>query len=179
MASKQPALPESNTLALALAAKTPEEKAKAQSLAGNYTTSPQFPEPVPQFFLELPFGGDNDELTDRMALALLTSDDPDKDALQSDSLAFRDLVGHAVTVHDLRVMPGGMESGWNAYLILDITMDNDPTHKLANTGAKKPVTRLAQAWAAGEMPVTGRVVEIATRTNSGNKPLAFIVETPL
>lgn len=177
--AKTPALPENNTLALAIAAKTPEEKAKAQMLAGNYTTNERFPEPVPQFFTEMPFGGDNDELTDRMALALLTSDNPDKDALQNESLAFRDLVGHEVTVHDLRVMPGGMESGWNAYLILDITVDNDPTHRLANTGAKKPVIRLAQAWAAGEMPITGRVVEIQTRTNSGNKPLAFIAETAL
>src|ERR1700758_1040299 len=75
-----PDLPKESTLAAIAKAKTPAQKAKALSLAGNYTTSKDFPLPVPAFFLDLPVGDNNDAFTDQIALAVLTADNPDATA---------------------------------------------------------------------------------------------------
>ena len=174
-----PDLPKGSALAAVAKAKTPADKAKALSLASNYTTNEIFREPVPAFFLDLPAGDDNDALTDQIALAVLTADDPDSTAEGGGSIGMRDLVGRKVTVWDLRARPGGMPSGWKAYLLLDITVGDSEEHQIANTGAKQIVTRLARAYAEGQIPVTGFVTEIATPGSTGNKPLAFVVETPL
>jgi hypothetical protein len=174
-----PDLPKGSTLAAIAKAKTPAEKAKALSLAGNYTTSKDFPLPVPAFFLDLPIGDDNDAFTDQIALAVLTAENPDDTAEGGGSISMRDLVGQKVTVWDLRAKPGEMASGWKAFLLLDITVGDSEAHKVANTGAKQIVTRLARAFLEGAIPVSGIVTEIATPGNSGNKPLAFVVDAAL
>lgn len=177
--SNLPDLPKGSALGAVVKAKTPTEKAKALSLAGNYTTNELFRDPVPAFFLDLPAGGDNDAFTDQIALAVLTADDPDATNDEGGSIGFRDLAGKKVTVWDLRAKPGQMASGWKAFLLLDITIGDSEEHQIANTGAKQVVTRLARAYAEGQMPVTGYVTEIANAGSGGNKPLSFIVETPL
>jgi hypothetical protein len=175
--SNLPDLPKGSTLAVVTKAKTPADRAKAQSLAGTYTTNEYFRQPVPAFFLDLPRADNNDEISDRIALANLVAENPDQQALEAGTVAFRDLVNKTVTVWDLRAMAGGMESGWQAYLILDITVGDDEVHQVANTGAKQIVVRLARAYADGQIPCRGRVTEVGNRGNSGNKPLAFIVES--
>lgn len=174
-----PAVPKGSVLSVVAKAKTPADRQKARNLAGTYLTNENFKEPVPAFFFDLPFGGDNDEISDNIALSNLVAEDPDANALQSGSVAFKDLVGKQVTVWDLRAHAGGMESGWKAYLLLDITIGEDEVHQIANTGAKQIVVRLARAYAEGQIPVTGRVTEVGRPGSSGNKPLAFIVESEL
>lgn len=178
MADNLPELPRDSALDATRKAKTPAQKAKALSLAGNYTTSPVFKEPVPAFFLDLPVGDDNDAFTDQIALAVLTSDNPDATAEGGGSVGMRDLIGKRVTVWDLRAKPGGMPSGWKAFLLLDITVGDSEEHQVANTGAKQIVTRLARAYAEGSIPVTGVVTAISTPGSSGNQPLAFVVDGP-
>lgn len=173
-----PDLPKGSALAAVVKAKTPAEKTKALSLAGNYTTSQIFKEPVPAFFLDLPVGDDNDAFTDQIALAVLTSDNPDATTDGGGSIGMRDLVGKRVTVWDLRAKPGGMASGWKAFLLLDITVGDSEEHQVANTGAKQIVTRLARAYAEGQIPVTGVVTVVGTPGGGGNQPLAFVVDGP-
>jgi len=176
MPDNLPDLPKNSALEAVRKAKTHADRAKAMSLAGNYTTSDYFKQPVPAFFLDLPHGDDNEEISDRIALANLVAENPDQAATESGTVAMKDLVNVPVVVWDLRAMAGGMESGWQAYLILDITRGNDDFHEVANTGAKQVVVRLARAYAEGKLPVKGRVVEIGRGGSSGNKPLAFICE---
>lgn len=177
--SNLPDLPKGSALAAVVKAKTPADKTKALSLAGNYVTSPTFQEPVPAFFLDLPQDENMEAITDQIALQVLTADDPDATAEGGGSVGFRDLAGKKVTVWDLRARHGSIGAGWKAYLLLDITIGDSDEHLIANTGAKQVVTRLARAYAEGKIPVTGYVTEIANVGGSGNKPLAFVVETPL
>jgi hypothetical protein len=172
-----PDLPKGSALAAVTKAKTPADRAKAQALAGNYLTSPNFPEPVPAFFLDLPYSDDNDAVTDQIALAMLVAEYPDAVSTEGGSVAFRDLVGETVTVWDVRAKAGGIGAGWKAYLLLDVTVGDSELHQVANTGAKQIVVRLARAWADGQIPLKGTVTEIATAGSTGNKPLAFICET--
>jgi hypothetical protein len=171
-----PDLPKDSALNQLRKAKTPAEKIKAQVALGQYVTTPDFPEAVPAFFTELPFGGNDEELTDRISLNLFTSDEPDKVASEKASTGGRELVGKSITVWDLRAMPGGMGKGWKAYLLMDVTVEDSELHQLVNTGAKQVVARLARAWCEGQIPIKGRIVEIQTSGGGEGKPLAFIAE---
>jgi hypothetical protein len=171
-----PDLHPDSPLAAVRQAQTPAERQKAQWLAGQYTTSDYFKEPVPAFFLDLPKGDDADEITDRIALATLTAEDPDRQAAEGGSTAIRDLVNQTIVIWDIRAMAGGMDSGWKAYLVLDFTRGDSEHHEVGNTGAKQVVARLARAYTDGQLPLKGRVVEISKPGMSGNKPLVFIGE---
>ena len=171
-----PGLPKNSPLALVAKAKTPADRQKAMSLAGNYVSNEYFREPVPAFFLDLPHGDSTDEITDRIALAALVAENPDQLAAESGSTAMRDLVNIPIVVWDIRAMAGGMDSGWKAFLIFDFTRGNDDYHEVGNTGAKQIVVRLARAYAEGRLPLKGRVVEISRGGSGGNKPLAFVAE---
>jgi hypothetical protein len=171
-----PDLPKNSALAAVRSAQTDADRQKARFLAGQYTTDDYFTEPVPAFFLDLPHGDQNDEISDRIALANLVAEDPDRAAQEAGTTALKDLVNIPIVVWDVRAMRGGLESGWNAYLILDFTRGNDDWHEVGNTGAKQVVVRLARAFADGRLPIKGRVIEIARGGSSNNKPLAFIAE---
>jgi hypothetical protein len=146
---------------------------------GQYVTNENFREPVPAFLTELPFGGNDEETTDRIALNLFAADDPDDVGGPGESLNAMKLVGHDVVVWDIRVKPGSKGGGWKAYLLMDVTIDGAELHQLANTGAKQVVVRLARAWAEGLLPIKGRVVQINAGSGSENTPLAFITEPVL
>ena len=176
MTDNLPELRPDSALAAVRAAKTPQERAKAQMLAGQYVTSKNFPEAVPAFFLDLPYADDNDEITDRIALANLVAEDPDALAAESGTTAMRDLVRQSIVVWDLRAKAGGMDSGWKAYLIFDYTIGDSDLHHVGNTGSKQIVVRLARAYADGALPLKGVVTEISRAGGGSNKPLAFIAE---
>ena len=169
-------LPASTVLARIKTASSPEERATLQTEAMALVDDDRFPRPVPRFLLELPYGGDSDEITDRIAGAILVADDPDEAQGDSGSSAGKDITGKTATVHDLVVMPANpqkvdQKKGWPAYLLLDVTLGDDPHHLVVNTGAKQAVTRLARAWAEGQLPVTGAFSEIP-----GTNAVTFIVE---
>lgn len=157
-------------------AKTPEARAELQAQAMGLVDSDRFPRPVPRFLTELPYGGDSDEITDRIAGAILVADDPDAAQADAGSQAGKDLIGTKATVHDLAVMPSNPQKvqqtrGWPAYLLLDVTLGDGQAHIVVNTGAKQAVVRLARAWADGELPISGVFTEIP-----GTNAVTFIAE---
>lgn len=176
MSDNLPAVPESSVFGLLRKQLSPEDRAKLQSQAMERVEDERFPRPVPLFLTELPFGGDDDEITDRIAAAVLMADDPD--AAQSDqgTVAGKDLVGETIVVWDLRVMAGEKTGGWGAYLLLDVTVGDSQDHVVANTGAKQAVTRLARCWADGELPARGAFTTIPNTGKRGEPALTFMCE---
>lgn len=155
---------------------TPEERAKAQAALMEKVEDERFTAMVPRFLTLLPFGGDNDEITDRIASMILVAEDPDKAQDESGTTAGKDLVGKTVTVWDIRVVPGKKPGGWGAYLLFDFTRKDSEVHEVGNTGAKQAVGRLANAWAKGELPLTGAFSEIDGTGAAGNAAVTFIGE---
>lgn len=155
---------------------TGAERAKAQTELMERVPDDRFDTEVPRFLTLLPFGGDNDEITDRIASMILVSEDPDKAQDESGTTAGKDLVGETVTVWDIRVVPGKKPGGWGAYLLFDFTRKDSEVHEVGNTGAKQAVGRLANAWAKGEFPLTGAFSEIAGTGASGNPAVTFVGE---
>jgi hypothetical protein len=176
MSDNLPELAPDGALNAVREAKTPDQRQKAANLAGQYTTSSYFTEPVPAFFLDLPHGDNNEDISDRIALQALTAEDPDEAVTGSGTTSMQDLVNRTIVVWDIRAMAGGMDKGWKAYLIFDYTEGDSDYHRVGNTGAKQIVTRLARAYADGRFPLKGRVCEISRSGGSGNKPLAFVAE---
>ena len=158
---------------------TPAERAKAQAALMERVDDERFSRPVPRFITFLPFGGDDDEITDRIASAILVAEDPDEAQTQQGTTAGRDLIGKTCTVWDLRVLDGEKPGGWGAYLILDVTVGDDEVHRVVNTGAKQVVARLANAWAAGQLPLRGVFAEIDGTGKRGNAAVTFIAEPEL
>lgn len=136
----------------------------------------RFARPVPRFLTELPYGGDDDEITDRIAAAILVAADPDKAQESTGTTKAPDLVGKPITVHDIRVNDGDLEGGWGVYLLVDFTEGDSDDHRIMNTGSKDIVVRLARAWAGGELPVSGVICAKPGTGKRGNAALAFIVE---
>lgn len=152
------------------------EKAGLRAHAMEYVVDDRFSRPLPRFLTELPWAGSNEAITDRIAAQLLTAPDPDKMPDDDGTIAFQKLVGHTVTVYDIAVMEGDKPGGWAGYLLMDVTVDDDPEHIVANTGAKEAVMRLAIAWARDEFPLTGRPTEKPLKNTSGNRPVMFLAE---
>jgi hypothetical protein len=177
--SKEIVLHQSTVLARIKTAATPEERAVLQAEAMTLVEDDRFPRPLPRFLIELPYGGDSDEITDRIASAILVSEDPDAAQAEGGSMAGKDMIGKKATVHDLVVLPTNPEKvkgkgGWPCYLLLDVSLDDDPARYVVNTGAKQAVTRLARAWADNQLPVSGVFTEIP-----GTNAVTFMVEPPL
>jgi len=158
---------------------SPAERAKAQYALMERVEDERFTKPVPRFLTLLPFGGDDDEITDRIASAILVADDADAAQSEQGTTAGKELVGKVVTVWDLRVFDGDKPGGWGAFLLLDVTVGDDEVHKAVNTGAKQAVTRLANAWAKGELPITGTFAEIEGTGKRGNVAITFVAEPAL
>lgn len=155
---------------------TPAERAKAQAALMERVEDERFTKPVPRFLTHLPFGGDDDEITDRIASAILVAEDPEEAQNEQGTTAGKDLVGKRITVWDLRVLDGDKPGGWGAFLLLDVTVGDDEVHKVVNTGAKQVVGRLANAWAKGELPITGTFAEIDGTGKRGNAAITFVAE---
>lgn len=177
--SKDMAVPTTGILAQLAGKLTPAERAKLQAASMERVEDERFGHPIPRFLLDLPFGGDGDEITDRIASAVLVAEDPDEMQNMSGTTAGKDLVRKPVTVWDLRVLPGDKPGGWGAFLLLDITVGDSEEHVIVNTGAKQVVTRLARCWADGQLPVRGAFAEIDGTGRQGNAALAFVVEPAL
>lgn len=154
----------------------PAERAKAQAALMEKVEDDRFGSPVPRFLTVLPFGGDNDEITDRIASMILVSEDPDRAQDESGTTAGKDLVGVRLTVWDIRVVPGKKPGAWGAYLLFDFTRDGSEVHEVGNTGAKQAVARLANAWAKEELPLTGTFAEIDGTGAAGNAAVTFVAE---
>ena len=155
---------------------TAADRAKAQTHLMEKVEDERFARPVPRFLTFLPYGGDDDEITDRIASAILVSENPDEAAAGQSTTAGRELVGKKITVWDVRVMDGDKPGGWGAYMLADITVGDDEVHQVINTGAKQVVATWAAKWARGEMPFSGTFAEIDSTGKRGNKALAFIIE---
>lgn len=178
MSDNLPTLPEASVLGLLRQPLSGAERAKLQAAAMERVEDERFPRPVPRFLTELPYGGDDDEITDRIAASVLVAEDPDTAQSESGTLAGKGLVGKSVVVWDLRVLAGEKPGGWGAFLLLDVTVDDSDEHLVANTGAKQAVTRLARCWVDGELPVKGSFAEIAGTGKNGNAAVTFITEPP-
>jgi hypothetical protein len=176
MSDNLPAVPESSVFGLLRTALSSQERAKLQVMAMEKVTDDRFRRPVPLFLTQLPFGGDNDAITDRIAAMILVADDPDAAQSDAGTMALKDLVGESIIVWDLRVMPGDKDGGWGAYLLLDVTRGDSDEHIVCNTGAKQAVVRLARCWADGELPVRGSPAHIAGTGKKGEPAVAFICE---
>lgn len=151
------------------------ERAELQREAMELVEDDRFGRPVPRFLTELPFGGDADETTDRLASALLVAEDPDDAQNTEGTLSGKSLIGKPITVWDLRVAKGDKPGGWGAYLLLDVTIEDSAEHLVVNTGAKQLVARLARCWAEGQFPVTGAIAAIPNTGGQGDPALKFIV----
>jgi hypothetical protein len=174
------AKPDNNVLAaLHHSDPDPAERAKAQTLLMERVEDERFSRPVPRFITALPFGGDDDEITDRIAAAILVASDADEAQSQTGTTAGKDLIGKTVTVWDLRVLDGEKPGGWGAYVILDVTVGDDEVHRVVNTGAKQVIARLANAWAQDELPIRGTFAEIDGTGKRGNAAVTFVAEPAL
>ena len=176
MTDNLPAVPVASVFGQLRKALSPEERAKLQYQAMERVEDERFKRPVPLFLTQLPFGGDADEITDRIAASILLADDPDAAQADNGTVAGKDLVGEQVVVWDLRVLPGVKSGGWGAFLLLDVTVGTNPVHVVANTGAKQAVVRLARCWSDGELPVKGSFATIAGTGKNGEPAIAFICE---
>lgn len=170
------AVPSESILARIASHPSPAERAKLQAESLVRVADPRFDREVPRFLTELPYGGDDEAITDRIAASILIADDPDLAQGAMSTTASREIVGRKCTVHDLFTFASDKAGGWGVYLLLDVTLDDSQEHLTVNTGSKQVITRLANAWARGQLPLTGVFAEIDGTGKKGNAALCFMGE---
>ena len=171
-----PDVPLGGTLRAIGQATTPAERAKLQAAAMEHVTDDYFERPVPRWIAELPRSGDDAEVQERIAAAVLVAEDPDKAQDEGGTDASKELVNKRLTVWDLRVSKSEKEGGVGAFLILDYTIGDDEVHKVATTGAVQAMARLARAWADDDLPITGSFSAIPGTGAKGSPALTFLAQ---
>lgn len=180
-----PVLPDTSVLANLIKAPTPEERRQWARMALELVDVDWAPRPVPRAFLDLPRAQDDDEdIAWDIAARVLASGDPyDTDA--AGKIKLSELVGENLIVHDLRVQPVSpidMEDDptrrVGAYLVLAVSKPGDTDQTVAFTASPRVVAPLLYAYAKGDMPIEGTVIEIGSGKGKRSAPLAFVVERP-
>lgn len=165
-----------NPLAIIRDASSHEERLAAVEMAGEMVPHPDCDRPIPTFMSHLPWATQDDEVADRIALQVLAQD-PDADDVEVSTFSTEDLVGDTITVHDIRVRPSTFEGGWGAYILADITRSTGTgRHMVWATGSKQIITKLAQQWMWGRLPVTGTVTAIVSGRKGRSDVYAFVVQ---
>lgn len=171
MSDNLPSIPMGGTLRAIASATTPAEKAKLQAAAVELVSDDRFPKPVPRFIAELPHVGSDEEVQLRIAASLLTAEDPDAEDVTASGESSKGIVGKPLTVHDLRTSASAKERGVGAFLILDVTFDDEDEHKVVTTGAVQAMTRLARAWADDDLPLRGAFTHVPGTGGEAKDPV--------
>lgn len=179
------AVPPTSPLAYLATAGDPTSRRAAAREALRMVEVDWAPRPVPRAYLDLPRFDDEDESAawDMAAQVLGAADPYDVDAVGSVKLG--DHVGHALTVHDLRVRPlteveiaEDPDRTVGAYLVLAISVGGSTEQQVAFTGSPRVIAPLLHAWATGRLPITGQIVEVGRAKGKRSAPLAFVSEQP-
>jgi hypothetical protein len=180
-----PALPETSILRQLVTATDPARRRQLARSALELVEVEGYHRPIPRAFLDLPKAGEDDESVSwDIAARVLASDTPyDPDAADKEKLS--KLVGRKVTVHQLAtkaLTAADIEDtptrGIGAYLVLSISVADNPDQTVAFTGSPRIITPLLYAYARGELPITGTVIEVGRAKGKRSAPLAFVVERP-
>lgn len=180
-----PTLPDTSVLHRLVTATDPTARGELAKMALERIEVDGFPRPIPRAFLDLPKWDENDEdIAWDIAARVLGSETPyDKEAAGKEKLS--ELVGRKVTVHQLGVKaltPADIADdptrGVGAYLVLSISLDDNPDQTVAFTGSPRIITPLLYAYARGELPISGTVIEVAAGKGKRSAPLAFVIERP-
>lgn len=133
---------------------------------------------IPRFMKGMQWVDEDDEIAERIIAKMLAADDPYSVDNAGETLSGQGLIGRKVTVHDVRVSPSSKPGGWGAYLICDVTVDDQDAHDVMTVGAKEAASKLAYAWFMGDLPIAGTMT-VVTETGAGNTVLGFVVERHL
>lgn len=174
-----PAVPDGSSIDQYRKAKKPEARAQAAAFMMEHVAGDPFPRTSPRFMYELPYIGDDDEVQERIAARLLLAEDPDKATDEAGTVKSANLVNQTIVVHEIRAAVSGMDNGWGAYLLADVTVVDTGERIVMNTGAAQVIVRLARAWAEGQLPLTGSVAAISGTGKGRNPALTFIAEPDL
>lgn len=173
MSAVTPFSPQGSVMARVIAAKSPAERARLQLEVMEAVDDERFDRPVPRFMAELPYGGDTEGITDRIASAILVADDPSEAEALAKVDSSQDLLGEMVTIHDLVTMPSDKPGGWGAYLLLEVTMGGAEERRVISTGAKQAIVRIVREAVEHGLPITGGFSEVEGTGRRGSPALTF------
>lgn len=179
MSDNLPALPSLDLKVLMNSTLSLAEQAEMRTYAMERVEVKDFDRPIPRFFTYLPMYENNQAIRDAISAQVFTAEDPDYVPDEDGTISFQELKGKTVTVNSIAVRPSTEQDGWGAYLLCAITVGDDPTEIVANTGAQDIVTRLALAWMKDELPLRGYIGEKNTNSSAKNRPLRFTAEKNL
>jgi hypothetical protein len=113
---------------------------------------------------------DPDQFIDQVVAEYLAAETLDDLLVEPAGTAgMRDYVGKVITIHDARWSPSAHKRGPGCFYTVDITVGESKEHLVVTTGATNVVAMIAKAYAAGWLPFTARVVEVASASNPENK----------
>lgn len=176
--SNEVAVPEGTSMAVAHSAPTFMDRHAAFTDLMKLVSDDRCARKIPRFMLGMTWVSDDDEIAERIIAKMLAADDPYSVDNAGETLSGQGLVGRKVTVHDVRCAPSSKPGGWGAYLICDVTIDDQDAHDVMTVGAKEAASKLAYAWFMGDLPIAGTMT-VVTETGAGNTVLGFVVERHL
>lgn len=178
-------VPVTSPLAFLLTAGSAEDRRVAARAALELVEVDWAPRPVPRAFCDLPRADlDDEDVAWDIAARVLGSADP----YSADAAAGRklgDLVNQTVVVHDIRVraltdveIAEDPTRSIGAYLMLAISVPPSDEQMVAFSGSPRVIAPLIYAYAKGDLPLRGTIIELGSGKGKRSAPLAFVVEAP-
>lgn len=177
--SDTPATTTANVWAEIQAAATPIEKHRLARWAVEAVEVPGFDHPVPRFFFDLPWAGDDNSVVDSILADIITAEDITTVTDRRESRKLADIKGRPVVVHGIEAARGDLEdSRWGAYLKVTISVDGGDPELFFVSSAQVTVT-LWRLFMEGRLPAEGVFVEVAAAKKGQSAPMGFQVEEAL
>lgn len=177
--SNTPALPTDSAFAVFQQAATALDHHAAGEYAMELVKLPDMEQPIPRFFLDLPWSDDSDAVVHQILVNLAGAEDITAATSDAKLRKIEDICGRPVTVFDVRVRETDVpDAKWGAYLSLAVSVDNGPQEAISSGHAQVAVT-LWRCYCEGRFPVSGVFRKLGSPTKGRNQPIGFQIEEAL
>ena len=159
-------------------AATRAERIKASREAVALVTLPNLANPVPAFFLDLPWQATEQAQMDIIARAIGADTLEEAMAPQEELPDFSTYVGKTVTILEAVARRGTIAEAWGAYLSLQLLVAGEDEVQVANTSSAEVCALVWRAYCEGKLPLTALVILKGNPVPGRNQPIGLVAETP-
>ena len=174
--STELSVPTTSTLARLGQKLTPAEARELQDLLFERVDDPRYSKPMARFLTELPWGGADADVAERIAAAIMVAEDPAAAAEGTSTESSKDLIGKKVVIYRLAAMESEHAEGLGGYLLLEATVGDSDERRVLTCGATQAVALIARYYATDGLPLTGSFSAIPGTGKKGSPALTFIAE---
>lgn len=128
---------------------------------------------IPFYLTELPWAESGDEITDDIAMRILSAETAEEVLTLTEPIKFEYLVGRRIQVEGFVMRPSDLEDGIGAYALISYTDVDTGDSGITSSGASGILAALARMYQLGSIPFKCNVTEVITSKAGHDNPKYF------